>query len=295
MTLITVLISLFLERFLGTVDEVRRFDWFERYAGWFSGVLRGRAVGALGVALLLAPALVGVWLLVELVDDVMLGLLEILLGVAVLVFALGPRSLDKDVESLVEAQLVDDEERLWQNAAHITGDTLPEDPAERSRCVVESVFVEGHRRLFAVLFWFMLLGPLGAALYRLSAVLAGPQETYGAVRESARRWVALLDWAPARLTALGYALMGRFDDGLAVLRRLGPRGLPEVEAGNLELLRETGLESTGASERLAELGEGEEAGAGVSVLLESALALVTRTLVVWVVVLALMTIAGWAG
>jgi AmpE protein len=290
MTLITVLISLFLERFLGTVEEVRRFDWFERYVGWLSGLLGGRAVGALGVVILLAPLLLVVWLLMGLFDDVMLGLLEILFGIAVLLFALGPRSLDKDVEAFVEAQLVDDEERLWHYAGDIIGNGLPDDPAERPRAVVEAVFVAGHARLFAVLFWFILLGPLGAALYRLSAVLAGPQERYEGVRDSARHWVALLDWAPARLTALGYALMGRFDDGLAVLRRLGPTGLPDVEAGNLALLRETGMESTGIGERLEEAGDA----ATLSVLLETALALVTRTLVVWVVVLALMTIAGWA-
>ncbi len=78
-----------------------------------------------------------------------------------------------------------------------------------------------HHRLFAVLIWFVLLGPCGALLYRLTMDLYTlTQETnhpLATQQTLLQRGVALLDWIPVRITLLLYALAGNFGDGIHFL------------------------------------------------------------------------------
>ena len=78
---------------------------------------------------------------------------------------------------------------------------------------------------------------------RMSSLLAGPDEEYAPFRDVAEKWRALLEWAPARLTAMAFALTGHFDDTLPVLRRLLMSGLPDVAASNQAILREAEKEA----------------------------------------------------
>ena len=270
MTLITVLISLVLERFVGYLDEVRQLGWFRQYGAWLRERLGAIADGTAGVVLiLLGPALV-VWGVDELLDDMLLGLLEIIFGVAVLIYSLGPRDLHQDVEAYVEAAAAEDEERLQHAAAGITGAPSPEDPAERLRSVTTAVFAQANDRILAVLFWFVVLGPLGAVLYRLSHELVENAEADSSLERAARTW--------------------HFEDTLPVLRRYLLTGLAEMPNSNRALLREAGSEAMELDEALAE----ELDATQVSVILNTATNMVMRTLVLAITVLAIATLGGWA-
>jgi adenosylcobinamide-phosphate synthase len=81
-----------------------------------------------------------------------------------------------------------------------------------ARAGVESVLENGNDAVFATLFWFILLGGPGALLLRLANTLDA-MWGYKNARFLAFGWAAarlddLLNWAPARLTALTYALFG---------------------------------------------------------------------------------------
>lgn len=291
MNLITVLVAVFLERFVGSLDDFRKAEWFRRYVHWLAERGGGFAEGPLGVFLALAGPLAGVWLAVGLVDDVLLGLLEIVLGVAVLIYCFGPKDLEAEVDAFVEAHAMGDAERRRRAAVGLAGEPLPEQPLEQARAVARGLFSEAHSRTFAVLFWFIVLGPLGAALYRLARWLGEPDMGPESMRTAALRWVAILDWAPARLTALSYALTGRFEEGLVILRRHLFPGWEGLAESNRSLLREVGAESINLDEALGEELDATE----LSLLADSAMNLLTRSLVVWIVALALLTIGGWAG
>lgn len=290
MTLITVLLSLVLERFVGYLDEFRQLGWFRQYGAWLRGKLGDIADGVTGVVLILIGPAILVWGVAELLDDVMLGLLEIVFGVVVLIYTLGPRDLHQDVEAYIEAGAVEDEERLKHAGESLTGTPLPDDPAERLRAVVGSIFIEANSRVLAVLFWFVVLGPLGAAVYRLSHELVKNAEEDSALKAAAQTWLGLADWIPARLTALFYALTGHFEDTLAVLRRYLVTSLADMPAGNRDLLREAGKESVELEGALEE----ELDATQVSVILSTATNMVMRTLVLAVTVLAIATLGGWA-
>ena len=289
MSLITILISLVLERFIGYLDEVRQLGWFRQYGAWLRDKLGGIADGVTGVVIILiGPALV-VWGVTELLDDLLLGLLEIAFGIAVLIYTLGPRDLHQDVEEYMEANAAEDEDRLKSSAAHLIDGEVPEEPADRLRAVVGGIFVQANNRMLAVLFWFVVLGPMGAVLYRLSHELVNNAEDDTNLKRAAEVWLALADWIPARLTALFYALTGHFEDTLPILRRYLVTSLAELPASNRALLHEAGTVGVELEESLQE----ELDTAQVSVIVTMASNMVMRTLVLAVLVLAIATLGGW--
>src|SRR5207253_7384420 len=79
----------------------------------------------------------------------------------------------------------------------------------------EVALVASHRHVFAVLFWFMVLpGPSGAILYRLSVFLARRWRDQGVFGQFARRVHYAMEWPAVRLTAIGFAIVGDFEDAI---------------------------------------------------------------------------------
>lgn len=74
----------------------------------------------------------------------------------------------------------------------------------------------GFERVFAVFFWFVVLGPIGALLYRLSSLYLHieSEKNPGSVNSKdkvlAQRWLWLLEWPAARALGISYAVTGNF-------------------------------------------------------------------------------------
>ena len=149
--------------------------------------------------------------------------------------------------------------------------------------VLHGILVGAHDRWFAVIFWFALLGPLGAVLFRAVEQLARrPGEDDFAV--AVGQLYGVLGWLPARLMALAYALSGHFEQAMH-----GWRGVPGVDpiAGQSEAVLLAAGEGALCAER-------EECLATEPVsLIRAAMGLVWRTLLVWLAVIAVMILAGW--
>jgi cobalamin biosynthesis protein CobD/CbiB len=186
-----------------------------------------------------------------------------------------------------------------------------------ARLSIEQGLADAYRQVFAVLFWFIVLpGPAGAVLYRAVVLLAhewkgvvpGEDSTpmtrsHAEFGKPARGLLAVLDWVPARLTALSFAVVGDFEDA-AYCWRMQAKSWPETEGGEaIGTVLASGAGALGVQigGPLRQLG-GEpfyrpELGIADPVqseVLPSAVGLVWRALVLWLLLILLITLANWA-
>jgi adenosylcobinamide-phosphate synthase len=161
-------------------------------------------------------------------------ILALLLDVLVLYFTLGFRQFSHHFTAIRDALARGDDDEARRVLARWQGIETSELPrTELLRQVLEYSLLAAHRHVFGVFFWFVLLsalglGPAGAVLYRV-AELAGRHwssrahlaQTHGDARLGilAQRWFALIDHVPARLTAAGFAAVGNFEEAVNAWRR----------------------------------------------------------------------------
>ena len=292
-TLLAVVVALVLGHVApGLVTSAREFTWFGRWLRWLDAQ-SGEATfwhGRYGIVLALLPVLVGVALLQWLLHAPLLGLLGLVFGVVVLVYAWGPRDLDVDVEAIIDAHDVPTRRaaiaHLWPQGATVTGE---------GSALVEAVFRSALQRWFGVLFWFLLLGPVGALLYRLSA-LAGegefasvlPPETLAGVR----KLHALLDWPVAQLMTLSMALVGNFDPVFNAWRE-AKGNTWQLDTGFLAAAARASVKSELAEEAEEYADEGMVQTMRELPELRDAMSLVWRILLLWLALLAVFVIGGW--
>lgn len=291
-TLVAVVLALVLGHVAPTlVVSLRRYGWFGQWLEWLDvrsaegGFWRGRY----GIALALAPLL-----LVALAQWGLhvpwMGLLGFLFSVAALLYAWGPRDLDVDVEAVMDAQDAaarrDAVVRLWPS---------DDAPGEDGPALVEAVFVGALRRWFGVLFWFVLLGPFGALLFRLADLACTSEfasRLPSATAAGARGLRALLEWPVAQLMTWSMALVGNFDVVWQAWR--GARGAElQLDAGFLGAAARASVKSELAEETADYVAEGLVPQLRDMPELRDAMSLVWRILLLWLAVMAVFVIAGW--
>ena len=156
------------------------------------------------------------------------------------------------------------------------------------------MLTEVNARTLAVVFWFFVLGPVGAVLYRFSQLMVkgpSPERNVGAgFLDAATRLHGILAWLPARLTAWAYSLMGSFSRARYRWQLRAFEWMDNWVDGNDGVLIASG---TGALE-LPDPVEGE--GGGVVMWMDAikdASRLVVRTTWLWLTVIVLLAMAGW--
>ncbi len=282
MTFLSILIALLIERSLPQLKRFRRFDWLRDYGRWMVEVLQIDKLGPwAGLALLLAPLLLAVWLLYSIFHSAFFGLFELAFGVVVVYLTLGPRELDPEVDDYLDALDVDEARARASAAAPLLDEETPSELSEQAHTVARSLFSEALIRVYAPIFWFALLGPVAAVVYRLLERLqrhAGLlDESLSGLRGPARELLGWMDWIPARLSLFAYMVAGRFDDGWQAFRR-GVTLATDLYEQNIELLRQVGAASIGLPE---EIGSAPAAAAEV----RKARGLILRSLVIWLLLI----------
>ncbi|MDD3481422.1 CobD/CbiB family protein [Azovibrio restrictus] len=231
-------------------------------------------------------------------------LLALVLNVLVLYATMGFRQFSHFYTDIQLALRLGELERARAILAEWRGEAVaPHGPSDIARLAIETALAASHRHVFAVLLWFILLpGPLGALLYRFSHILAEYWRRHGAGGEFGKfsqQLFAIVDWLPVRASAAAFAVVGNFEDAVYCWRNqssrwddpelgivlasgagaLGVRlGVPDIEA---EALAESG-----------ELGVGEAADAD---FMQSAVGLVWRAIVLWLLMLFLLGLASLVG
>ena len=303
MTLIALLIGLIIERLATQVFHWRRMRWLDRIIDTgFSLSARLATWPALVPVILLTIVLVlPVAAVTVALKDTLFGFPHLVLAVVVLFFSLGPNDIGEDVNEYCSALEDGDEERTEQTAKALIEDDVPAAPLDRAHCVEEAVCIQANNRLFAVIFWFVLLGPLGplgAWAYRVTDLVrrravfqAGRAEsdeaTIGALRDAAVTLHGRLAWIPARITAIGYAVAGHFDAALAAWRGGATRAGTTSEHSE-RLLARVGV----AALALHDHDDEDVTARGIRGA-TAAKRLVFRLLLIWAVIIAAMTLYGW--
>ena len=304
-TLIAVVVALVLGHLAPALAaSVRHYDWYGQWLRWLdsrfpqhgdipqNGVWHGRW----GIALALVPPLLAVALFQIALDAPLLGLGGLLFGIAVLFYCWGPRDLDIDVEAIIAAP---DLAARREAAARLfpAGEAATLDAPS----LVAAVVANAQRRWFGVLLWFLLLGPFGAGLYRLTAVAAEAERAALLPPDTHRgaRWLlSLLDWPVAQLMTLSLALVGDFDTVVGAWKDNGGASF-DLDAGYLAAAARASVRSELADEAMDYVDEGiATPGALVRQLgelpeLRDAMSLAWRILLLWLAAMALFVLAGW--
>jgi membrane protein required for beta-lactamase induction len=293
MSLIVTVICLIAERFLLEHQHLRQRPWLETYSKWLTDQRTPEWTkrGLLSLIIVLLPPLLITTLLQQLLTGSLFGLPSVIFAAVMLLFCLGPIDLDTQVNDYIKAVESDDETSLKRLAREIVEDEPPSSEPALSQSVAEAILLQANQRLFGVIFWFLLLGPLGALLYRMATQLPRLEL---ANRDSdfflnAKQLLLIMDWLPARLTAICYAIAGSFEDALYGWRSYRDRRYDEFRDSNSGTLICTG---SGAMRLTTLLEEHSDELHEYSHLPQSAMALVWRSLVVWLVIAGLLALTG---
>ena len=206
----------------GTLAEAqgaRRLDWYYRLVALIEQKLGSVDVfkGPVGVAAMLALPLLVFWLLLSVIGG-WHGILWFLLTVAILFYCLGPDDLDDQVGALIAAIRGGNDAEANHLAQALARSAQPVPAETRGQTVVESILTEFQERVFGVLLWFLILGPIGAVLFRFSAELRRyAMQASSGLRDWAGRVYNVLAWLPSRIVALGYALVRQLHRRLRAL------------------------------------------------------------------------------
>ena len=299
MSVIAIIAALVIEQWQPLGERKGVQATLSAWAGWleqsFNGGERRHGVVAWMVGVL--PAVVvtaGLHFLLYAASP----LLALLFNVAMLYLTLGFRQFSHyftDIQLAVKSGDIDRARVLldeWRGASGVVRTR-----EEVIRLSIEEALVASHRHVFGVLLWYLLLpGPSGAVLYRLASYLAWRWRTMGAFGQLAQRAFHVLDWPAVRLTAAAFAVVGDFEDSVYCWRTQA-RNWPEPNAG-IVLAAGAGamgvrlgmpVQEIDGMQPRPEIGVGETADGP---LLDSAVGLLWRALVVWVFALLVVTIAS---
>ncbi|MEW6413812.1 MAG: adenosylcobinamide-phosphate synthase CbiB [Pseudomonadota bacterium] len=222
MTALLVAAALVLDTLLGEPRRFHPLTGFGRLATWLEARLNaaGRGQRRHGVAALALLVLPGVALAGWLQQQAAVGAA---FSVVVLYAAIGLKSLHRHAEPVAAALARNDLDAARAGVSMmVSRDTTALDTEGVARATVESVLENGNDAVFGALFWFVVAGAAGALGYRLvntlDAMWGYKTPRYLQFGWAAARLDDVLNFIPARLTALSYALLGRTRSALACWR-----------------------------------------------------------------------------
>ncbi len=289
-----MLTAVLIDTWLGEPSHAHPLVGFGRLARWLEARLYAdrRGSGVCAWLLTVMPLVLLAWC-----GEAWLGRLSawaaFLYNVLVLYATIGLRSLGDHAMPVAAALRDGDMARARQAVGRmVSRDTQVLGEHQVAAAATESVLENGNDAVFGALFWFAVLGAPGALLYRLANTLDA-MWGYRTTRYENFGWAAariddVLNYVPARLTALSYTLLGQTRRAWRCWCKQAklwdsPNAGPVMAAGAGAL----GVQLGGAApydgvwEARPDLGEGDPPDANV---IARSLALVRRSVVLWLVV-----------
>ncbi len=277
MKLIVILISIAMLRYVQFGRTVNRYHWLQKYAASIQVYLQKIQQPWVIMMVILLPILIIALFLQLVLAHGMFYVIKFLFSILVLWYCLWPVSLRESLDaSLAKPELAKD-----QPSSEIQDEDVEHGQDNATHVLTKALLCDANTYTFAVLFWYIVLGPLGAILYRMVAQLTNlsskPNDTtLNGIIGVAHTLENLLDWIPVRLVALGYALAGHFVKSFSQWMHYLKGGL----GSNQDLLIASGLGAMDIDPQKP--GDAEEA--------QQVLRMVDRALIVWLIVITIFTI-----
>jgi AmpE protein len=284
MEFLVILIALAFVQIWGSGGPVQQDQWFDRFALGLGGRLQQPG---LLLSFLVAIPCVILAVLYWWLEPMAYGLLSLLLAIVVLLYSLGRGDFTNSVETYLDSWNQGNFESAFQYASDI-GDFSQTDSINDHVALHEqmrrTLFYEGLERWFSVIFWFLLLGPVGALGYRLCFLCGRSSVLEDSYKQLALRMVHYLDWLPARMLAFSFNLAGDFVHGFSRWLELVFENLPA-----LELLDSCGCAALANDQSSYPADRDEFIIFGRDQLLATQ-SLVSRSVITWLIVIALLQI-----
>jgi len=301
MKFLALLVALALEQVRPLRSRNRLYQAFDRYADVLENHFNGGEYRHGVVAWLLAvlPLLAAV-LAVYLALYQLSAAAALAWGILLLYATMGFRQFSHYFTEILKMLAREDTAAARALLGEWRGESAQEFSAQEiARVAIEQGLLSSHRHVFGTIAWFIVLGPAGAVLYRASAMLAGKWGTGRGESDPfgnfAARFFFWLDWLPARLTALTFAFVGNFEDAIycwrsqAIVWSTHTQGVILAAGGGaLGVRLGDTLHQYGSVQFRPELGLGAEAGVDA---MEGTVRLIWRSLVLWMFLLFLVTVA----
>jgi membrane protein required for beta-lactamase induction len=228
-TFIVVFVALLVERFFDW-SHLRRWNWYISWENFVSSKTPN-IPPYLVLAAVIVPLLIIVMLVQHALGNILFGFPLLIFQLFVVIYCLGPKNLWADTFSSISAVTKDDSEAAAEKfkLAFNVGVVNIAEPLQRQ--LLTQIFISANQRVFALIFWYVILGLPGALFYRLINIAWRTSANSG-IAAAASKVETVLDWVPARIVTFIFALGGNFTKVLNVWRS---RALLGLESNDLLL------------------------------------------------------------
>lgn len=235
MTCFVIFLALLIERFFDW-SHLRHWHWFFSWEHFVTTRAIANSTYTILIMMMLPP-LIAVLLLQVMTANLLYGFARIVFELFILLYTFGPKNLWADAFfTNVISQTAKDtpSENHLANVNHSKSTQLT---------LLNNLFIAANVRLFAIVFWFVILGPVGAVFYRMVTLAQIPQQSkYDyAIQEKTRLIQSVLDWLPIRVFTILFALSGHFVRVFEMWRRYVAFGI----ANNETMLTACGIAALG--------------------------------------------------
>ncbi len=281
---IAIIAAIAIELSFRTIEQWRGFAWFTQFTDWVRHQLDSSRVGdgPVVVITILAPLLFAIGLVSAMLGGVW-TLLDFAFSVLVLSLSLGPADPIRQAQDYLDALNANDADEAKSHASILLGREVDENPVLVAEDVKSTLLIKTCSGIIGVFVWFIILGPIGAAMFRFSCLL---NERFDDVQtgfaKSVNDLYNILMWVPARITVLCFAVIGNFVDVIQSLKKVSDLWQVDSDA----LLSETGI---GALHE-ADLSDDETVN---KKHVHDCLLLVKRTVLAFLTFLAIIVIVSW--
>ena len=297
MNFVALLLGLIIERLLTHFLHLREFRWLDPIFDAVGKRLQSTSIAVaylVGVALAAAVVL-PVALMAYFLQELLF--LYFILSVIVILISLGPRDLKIEVDDYCEAIDISNEESAHRVARELLEDDPPADPAERDHRIERAILIQANNRLFGVVFWFVVLGPSGAWLFRVLDLMRRrvayqfirreDKATVLVISQAVRTLHGIAAWIPARLLMVGFVLAGNYEGAVSAWRSYYGRSMRRFYEVTEDVVSLVGAGAVQPYDNT------EGAAPGV-VRARNAMGLIVRTFrLIWLPVIAVLTLSGW--
>jgi AmpE protein len=283
MSFIAILLSIVFELSIKSLESWREFGWFSTLTDWVLLQMQKSSLrdGPVAVLAILAPVVLGVWLVAAILGHIWI-VFSFIFSVFVLLMSLGPVDPMRQAHDYLQAMHAGDTAEANKHAEALCARAVADDPVVTAEQVKQALLIRLCENILGIFFWFLVLGPVGAVLFRATCLLRLRYDgVQGGLANAIVDLYRILFWIPARLSAIAFAVVGGFVETLQSLQHFSDLWKRDSES----LLIEAGLGAIPSSTT-------EDTQPDLNGVQEI-LALTKRAVVAWLTVLALMVIAGW--